>query len=275
MNIAKTVYTGDTGAALNAVMVTSAGTPLDLTNASSVELILQSPLGALSGGNATIDDDPTTGKVSYVFTDEDTVNAGDYEATFKVHTTDGDFIYPTSGPFLIRVQSVNDPTILVTPIVTASEAFTFTGERVTLGDLWKAQNYVSIFLGLDVSDTTDMAYVKDRDLKRVKQAIALWAVDIHKQGSPSNLVTLSVPPGIKSFSQADVSITFTNSSETEISVVPPSLVQVVLSKLSWRNSKTIKVKSMFDNDNPRVWTTNTAFYNPVVRGLPSEDQLWY
>lgn len=267
----KYTFVGDSGSSLSAVLTTSTGDPIDLTDADSVDLKIQSYAGASLGGPANIVDAPT-GKVRYDFESADLETPGDYEAVFVVEFPEGTVTYPSSGPpFIIRVQAFNDDTVLAVPIVTISEAFTFTGNRVTLEDLFKAQMYTSIYLDLDVTDDTVMNYVLDSDLRKIRQGISCWAVDLHnKNKSNSTVVTLDVPEGIKSLSQGDVSITFDQNSSFVPAFAPPPIVQTIFSRLSWR-TKTIKPKSMFKT---RSTSPIIQYAQPQLPGMKQTWRVW-
>lgn len=256
MNV-KYTWVGDSGASLSATLKNSTGDPIDLTDATSVILQMQSFMGDPLGGDVDIVV-PEAGKVRYLFTVDDLATAGDYEAVFVIEFPEGTVTYPSVGPpFVIKVQEFNDSDALTTSIVTVNQAFQFTGSRVTVEDLFKAQMYASIYLDLDVTDETIMNYVSESDKKRINQGISHWAVDLHnKPKLDSNYHTLIVPDGVKSVSQGDVTLTFAESSSSKQEFTPPALVQTIFSKLTWRNRKTIRLQNKVFASIPQVNVTN-------------------
>jgi len=278
MTIHKTVYQGDEGSSISATLTQSNGTPVDLTDAVEVRFIMQPDVNS----PAIIDADPTTGKVVYDLQLDDVDTPGDYKFNFQVEWLEGPITYPSSGPMTLRVlPSLNPPVppTTTTPLVTVDEAYLLTGSYTTDQALMEAQIQISTYLDRDLTDQEWLDSLSKQDMYRLEKGIAYQAVCLTpaEDGSGSNSSPFAnLPPGVRSVSQGDISISFADdatggsggASLSAISAVSGLCVLTtkILDKLSWRKSiRTITPVPMHHENEDHVWTTEEAFYGPIVR----------
>lgn len=95
----------DTKDPLHYTIVDDAGVAVDLTG-STVKFAMGTRSGTLIvDANATVDADPTTGKVSYQFVDVDVIYAGNFIGEFHVTFSDGKKkVYPSHGYIGIDIE---------------------------------------------------------------------------------------------------------------------------------------------------------------------------
>ena len=193
-------------------------TPRDLTGVTSVQFV-GDPLPA---GTAAIAD-ALTGKVQYDFSAPFT-DAENLRVQVRMNEgTDVDY----SKPFTISVQNVLDA---LATIVTTSQVEAWTGVSVSLGDINKAQGLICLTVGRDLTDVNWLDGVSNQDMFWLQQAVA-WQAAEHPADST---ITVALPyvPGASSIANGDVSISFRDDSQSELSNLASNALMAV-KRLSW------------------------------------------
>ena len=108
MSAVPTIKAGSTVPPLRAVLTdTDTGEPIDLTNATQVQVTLhRMNRAALISGTCTIDSPPTAGAIRYTWADEDLVpgNFGLYVGEFRITFSDNNVRkVPNEGFFKFRL----------------------------------------------------------------------------------------------------------------------------------------------------------------------------
>ena len=88
---------------LNATLKGPTGAPVDLTGATVAIQIQLAPAGINFSGSATVASDPTTGQVSFQFSQGQTDVPGVYQAQWVVTLNGAETIHPTSGYFYFEI----------------------------------------------------------------------------------------------------------------------------------------------------------------------------
>lgn len=215
-------------------------TPRDLTAVSSVALVGDVlPAGTTSVNNAAL------GKVQYDFTAPFTEAAN---LLLQVKLTTGvDIDY--SAPFTISVQNAGDT---VVPIVTPAAVEATTGVSVSGVDVVRAQGFVGLVVGRDLTDVAWLLTVSTRDQFWLRQAIA-WQASEHPADS---VVAVSLPyiPGASSITNGDVSISYRDDSSGELANLCAN-ARLAVNKLSWlRPVRSVSATPFLANRGPQPST---------------------
>src|SRR6476661_4228042 len=101
-----TIKQGSIGASLDVTLLNDDGTPVDLTDADAVTLVLRPEESAdeVWSKAALFRGDRTSGQIRYVWASADTVDAGTFFGEFAVHFTAGPITYPVDGYLLIEIE---------------------------------------------------------------------------------------------------------------------------------------------------------------------------
>jgi hypothetical protein len=193
-------------------------TPRDLTGVTSVAFVGDPlPAGTAAVANAA------QGKVQYDFDDPFT-EAENLRLQVKM-TTGDDVDY--SAVFTVSVQN---PADTLATIVTPVQVEAWTSVSVSQSDVVKAQGVVGLTVGRDLTDPLWLLTVGDRDLFWLQQAVAWQAAD-HPEGSGVS-VALPYVPGASSIANGDVSISYRDDAQSELSILAAH-ARLAIKKLSW------------------------------------------
>jgi hypothetical protein len=101
--MAFTIKQNDTKPALIAILQELDGTPIDLTSATGIEIVVKSAEGAFQWKKTATFVDKPEGQVQYTWESADTAAAGTYNAEFEITWPDGIQTVPNDNYFQIIV----------------------------------------------------------------------------------------------------------------------------------------------------------------------------